>query len=71
MLSLNISSLTSGVSISGTAKDRVTLNNFKKRLQDSQLFSSIILPINNLEKNEDVTFNISLQLKDPSNFYYK
>ena len=71
VLSLNISSLTSCVSISGTAKDRVTLNNFKKRLQDSQLFSSIILPINNLEKNEDVTFNISLQLKDPSNFYYK
>lgn len=64
-------SLTGDITLSGVAKDRNILNQFKKSLQDSQLFSSVILPINNLEQKENISFSFSLKIKDPGNFYYK
>lgn len=68
---LNVPSLSGDISISGIAKDRITLNQFKKTLQDSQMFSNVVLPINNLEQKENLTFSISMHIKDTSKLYYK
>lgn len=54
----------------GTAVNRVTLNDYKKVLQESSLFTDIELPITNLEKKEKIPFTISFRLNDPSGLYY-
>lgn len=55
----------------GTATNRVTLNDYKKVIQGSSLFTDIELPITNLEMKEKIPFTISFRLKDPSKLYYK
>jgi len=54
----------------GTAINRVTLNDYKKTLQESSLLSEVELPLTNLEKKEGIPFTISFRLKDPSGLYY-
>ena len=71
ILTVAAPSLTGDISISGTAKDRSTLNQFKKTLFDSKTFSNVILPINNLEQKENLPFSISVHVADPAKFYYK
>lgn len=71
LLTLGAPSLTSDISISGTAKDRDILNQFKKNLQDSPMFTDVKLPITNLEQKENISFSISLRIKDVSELYYK
>src|SRR3989338_8766534 len=46
------------VTISGTAKTREKLLQFKANLENSALFSSIDIPLENLLKKEGVNFNI-------------
>lgn len=69
--SFKASSLSDTMSIVGMAKDRNTLNLFKKSLQDSTYLTGVNLPITNLEKKMDIPFSISFQLKDPNMIYYK
>ena len=57
--------------ITGIAKTRDILNQFKKSFQDSTYFSEVDLPITNLEQKADIPFSISFRLKDPSMIYYK
>ncbi|KKS58290.1 MAG: Type IV pilus assembly protein PilM [Candidatus Nomurabacteria bacterium GW2011_GWA2_42_41] len=54
----------------GTAINRVALNDYKKILQESPLLLDIELPLTNLEKKEKIPFTISFRLKDPSGLYY-
>lgn len=68
---LGVSSPTADISIVGTAKDRTTLNQFKKTLQDSPMFINVILPITNLEQKENIAFSSSFRLKEPNALYYK
>lgn len=68
---LIVSSPTADISIAGVAKDRLTLNQFKKTIQESPMFNNVILPITNLEQKEKIAFSISFRLKDPSELYYK
>ena len=63
-------SLTDKMSLVGIAKDRDTLNQFKKHLQDSLLFSEVEIPLTNLEQRGDIPFSASLRLKDPRALYY-
>ncbi|MEK7459982.1 MAG: pilus assembly protein PilM [Patescibacteria group bacterium] len=64
-------SITETMSLTGTAKDRVTLNLFKKSLQESPMFSEVNLPITNLEKRGDIPFTVSFRLKEPNSAFYK
>lgn len=64
-------SLTDRLSLTGIAMNRNELNDYKKALQDSSLFSEIDLPLNNLEQKGEIPFTISFRLKNPSAFYYK
>ena len=59
------------MSLVGTARDRSTLNQFKKSLQDSESFTEVDLPLTNLEQKGDIPFSISFRLKNPSVLYYK
>jgi len=57
-------------SIVGNARNRETLNNYKKTLQESAMLSEVELPLTNLDKEESVPFSISFRLKDPSALYF-
>lgn len=64
-------SIANTMTISGTARDRTTLNQFKKSLQDSTMLADVGLPITNLAQRENIPFSISFRIKDPSTVYYK
>ena len=57
-------------SLTGVATNRMTLNNYKKILQDSPMLSEVELPLTNLEQKGEVPFAISFRLKDPGALYY-
>jgi Tfp pilus assembly protein PilN len=59
------------ISISGMASNRDTLNQFKKKLQDSPYLTSVEMPITNLEQKGDIPFSVTFRIKDPSMLYYK
>ena len=63
--------ITENMSLTGTAKNRVTLNQFKKSLQDSPMFTDVDLPVTNLEQKEDIPFSASFRLRDPGAAFYK
>lgn len=58
------------ISITGTAASRTLLNDYKKTLQESPLFSDVVLPLSNLDQKEKIPFSISFKLKDPNALYY-
>lgn len=62
--------ITEKMTVSGTAKDRATLNQFKKSLQGSALFTEIEVPLANLELKENIPFSTSFRIKDPGTVYY-
>ncbi len=66
----NATSLTEKMSLAGTAKDRATLNRFKKYLEESAMFTGVDIPFTNIEQREDIPFSASLRIKDPSALYY-
>jgi Tfp pilus assembly protein PilN len=57
------------MTVTGVAANRVVLNDFKKRLEESTLFANIKLPLTNLEQKEKIPFSVSLNLKDPASLY--
>lgn len=59
------------MTLTGIARDRATLNQFKKTFGESELFTAIELPITNLEQRADIPFSLSFTLKDSSLIYYK
>ncbi|MCX6755023.1 MAG: pilus assembly protein PilM [Candidatus Nomurabacteria bacterium] len=69
--SLSIPSINDPMSMVGIAKDRNTLNNFKKSLEKSTYLTMVELPITNLEKKADIPFSISFNIKDPNLLYFK
>lgn len=71
ILNISAQSLSSPVQITGSAVDRPTLNQFKKIMQESQMFSDVELPITNLEQKENIAFSLSFKIKDPGTIYYK
>ncbi len=68
---LAVHSLTEEISVSGQAANRETLNQFKKSLQDSSMFTDVQLPITNLEQKENIAFSLRFKIKDPAALYYK
>jgi Tfp pilus assembly PilM family ATPase len=67
----SVISINEKISMVGIAKDRETLNQFKKLLQESTYITSVELPITNLGQKADIPFSVSFNLKDPSMLYYK
>lgn len=61
---------TEKITLSGTAETRNALNNYKKSLQESPLFTEIDLPLTNLGEKRDIPFALSFYLKDPNALYY-
>ena len=59
------------MSITGIARSRYLLNQFKETLQKSPYLTDVVLPINNLEQKGDIPYAITFRLKDPSMLYYK
>lgn len=53
------------ISMVGTAKSRAALNDFRRSLENSPLFTAVVLPISNLEKRENIPFSVSFALKTP------
>lgn len=68
--SFSAGSITGDISFTGTARDRATLNQFKKTLQGSPLLTAVAIPIANLELKEDIPFSATFRIKDPSAVYY-
>lgn len=50
------------INISGVADTRVALANFSDELEQDPLFSEAKLPISNLAKDSDITFNLAIIL---------
>lgn len=63
-------SITEEFSLTGTARDRTTLNQFKKSLQESPLLTTVNIPIANLELKEKIPFTATFRIKDPGAVYY-
>ncbi|QQG52610.1 MAG: pilus assembly protein PilM [Candidatus Falkowbacteria bacterium] len=61
---LSLPDATGLLTISGTAKDRDSINNFKKSFEDSNLFTDINIPLNNLGKKEDIPFSLTFKIKN-------
>lgn len=59
------------MSLSGTAKNRAILNQFKKSLQNSPMLVEVEIPTTNLEQKELLPFSASFRFSDPSVLYYK
>ena len=55
----------------GVAQNRSQLNNFRKSLDESPAFADVKMPLTNLEQKENISFSITLRLKDPAAFYPK
>lgn len=68
--SFSANSVADAMTIAGTARDRATLNQFKKSLQESAMFADINMPVTNIEKRESIPFSLSLRIKDPRAVYY-
>lgn len=69
--SFSATSFADKMTITGLARNRETLNQFKKTLQNSDILSEIDLPITNLEQKKDIPFSISFRIKDLNALYYK
>lgn len=67
----SISSINDSIQIIGIAKDRDTLNLFKKSIQSSTFLTNVELPIANLEQKGNIPFSMSFRLKNPNMLYYK
>jgi hypothetical protein len=59
------------IRIAGIAKSRNELNAFKKILENTPMFTDVVLPLNNLEKKGDLPFTITFNLKNPADLYFK
>lgn len=59
------------LTITGTATSREQLTAFKKTMEESTLFTEIVLPSTNLELRESIPFSLSFRLKDPTALYEK
>lgn len=57
------------LTINGTAKTRAILNDFKKKLSESTLFTEVNIPLNYLDQRENIPFTASFKLKDPDLVY--
>lgn len=49
------------ITISGQAKSRTSLADFKNTIESNQLFETAILPLSNLAKDKDIPFQISIE----------
>ena len=67
----SVTSVNDQIVITGIAKNRNTLNEFKKSLQMSPYVTEVNLPIKNLEQKGDIPFSISFRLNDPHMLYYQ
>lgn len=55
-----------GLSVSGIARDRQALLSWESRLNESKHFASVSLPVSNLAKDKDISFELKLiVLKQP------
>lgn len=61
--SFSISSAGNSVSFKGVAKNKASLNSFKKKLEDSNLFSDISFPPIGLFQVDNIPFSISFNIK--------
>lgn len=64
------SSIIGDLSLTGTARDRATLNQFKKSLQGAPLLTTVSIPIANLEMKENIPFSATFRIRNPRAVYY-
>lgn len=69
--SLDFPSAEGVITITGLAKDRPTLNQFRDKLKSSAMLKDVRLPLTNLEQREGIPFTISFQLSNPALIYLK
>lgn len=57
------------IQISGTAADRVALNNLKKVLQSLQGISNLNFPVQNITQRDNIPFSASFTFANPQKYY--
>ena len=67
--SVNLPSPNGIINVSGIAQNRGQMNQFKKIMEDSSVFTEINLPLTNLEQKENIPFNMSFKLKNTIQIY--
>jgi hypothetical protein len=69
--SVLIGQIDTEIKITGNTENRPKLNEFKKNLSESPLFTAINSPLSDLEKKSDIPFQITLKLKNPEEILNK
>lgn len=67
----NAPSLSGSMTLTGAAKNRATLNQFKKQFSEASAFADVLIPETNLEQRENIPFSATFRIKDPNTLYYK
>jgi len=68
---LNFGAVEGEITITGVAQNRTLLNNFKKNLQNSAMFSEVVMPLSNIGLRENIPFFVSFKLVDPFSIYFQ
>ena len=69
--SLSFPEIKGTISVAGSASDRASLKIFKKSLDESGVFTDVVLPISNISLKENIPFSLTMRLTDPAKFYYQ
>jgi hypothetical protein len=69
--SVLIGQIDTEIKITGNTENRPKLNEFKKNLSESPIFTAINSPLSDLEKKSDIPFQITLKLKNPEEILNK
>ncbi len=59
------------ITLTGSALSRPDLNDFKQSLEQSALFRDVNLPLENLEKKNNIPFRITMFIENPADLYPK
>jgi Tfp pilus assembly protein PilN len=69
--SLSLPAAEDTITLTGLARDRATLNQYRDKLKSSPMLQDVKLPLTNLEQREGIPFTMSFMLKNPNSIYLK
>jgi Tfp pilus assembly PilM family ATPase len=68
---LSLPSIDGTLSLTGTAANRTAINNLKTSFESSELFTNVMIPLDNLGKKSDIPFSLTFKIKDVNLVYGK
>lgn len=60
---LKLDDVSKNITLTGMARNREAINRLKTSFEDSKMFDSVNIPLNNLEKKADIPFSLTFKIK--------